>query len=362
MDYDKEGKNADTFICEKCDFKCSKKYNYITHLSTAKHMKITSDDKMHAKNVHKCICGNEYNHRQNLYRHKKTCIEITNLNYKNKIIEDLMKQNNELKELIIEQKDLIIEQKEEKQELKEVIIVQCGHSKKLLDIAIEQQYLAKDQAEEQQEHNKKILEIALEQKELTIEQNENQKELMKQINEKGLGTTINNNNQTNQFNLNFFLNDTCKDAMNLNEFYKVIKDFEMPHNLILAFEKTKHAIGISNCIDAIMNSVPINKRPIHCSDLKREVMHYKHWEKEKEVITPLEKCLLNHFRNKCNDELLFYQQNFMDIKNNEQDEDIYNSMCMHTFFIGNESETVKIKSRMAKTTCIVREKDALVPS
>ena len=82
--------DADTFICEKCDFKCSKKYNYTTHLSTAKHMKITSDDKMLAKNVHKCICGNEYNHRQNLYRHKKTCIEITNLNYKNKIIEDLM--------------------------------------------------------------------------------------------------------------------------------------------------------------------------------------------------------------------------------------------------------------------------------
>ena len=359
-------KLAHNFVCKSCDYICSRSNDYTKHLLTAKHIRLfnTNKNTQEIAKVYKCICGNEYKHNPSLYKHKKTCIEITNLNYKNKIIEDLMKQNNELK-------DLIIEQKEEKQELKEVLLVQCEQGKYLIEIA-------KDQAEEQQEHNKKVLElaqeqkelaqeqkeIALEQKELTIEQNENQKELMKQINEKGLGTTI-NNNQNNQFNLNFFLNDTCKDAMNISDLYKVIKDFKMPHNLILAFEKTKHAIGISNCIDAIMNSVPINKRPIHCSDLKREVMHYKQndiWEKEKEVITPLEKCLLNHFRNKCNDELLFYQQNFMDIKNNEQHEDIYNSMCMHTFFIGDESETIKIKSRMAKTTCIVREKDALVPS
>ena len=50
------------------------------------------------------------------------------------------------------------------------------------------------------------------------------------------------------------------------------------------------------------------------------------------------------------------------IKNNEQDEDRYNRMCIHTFFGGDASETIKIKSRLAKTTCIVREKDALVPS
>jgi len=200
-------------------------------------------------------------------------------------------------------------------------------------------------------------ELALEQKELTIEQNENQKELMKQINEKGLGGTTINNNQTNQFNLNFFLNDTCKDAMNLTDLYKVINDFEMPHHLILAFEKTNHATGISNCIDAILDSVPMNKRPIHCSDFKREVMHYKNndiWEKEKEIIGPFEVMLIRICRNKSNDELLHYQQTKMNIKNNEQDEDIYNRMCIHTFFTGDESETMKIKSRIAKRTCIVR--------
>jgi hypothetical protein len=343
-------KNTNNIYCEICDFKCSRPTEYARHLSTAKHTRLTSHDNKNTENtLYKCICGNEYKHRQSLYNHKKNCIDITDLNYKNKIIEDLMKQNNELKELIIEQK-------EEKQELKEVIIEQCSHSKKMLEIA-------QDQAEEQYEHNKKVLElaqeqkeIALEQKELTIEQNETQKELMKQIKEKGIGTTNITNN--NQFNLSVFLNETCKDAMNIDEFYKVIKDFKMPHSLIEAFENTKHATGISNCIDAIMDSVPVNKRPIHCSDLKREIMHYKHnnnWEKEKEIITPFEVMLIRIFRNKCNDELLYYQENFMDIDKDE-DEDKYNKMCMHTYFGGDVSETIKIKSRIAKRTCVVREK------
>ena len=236
------------------------------------------------------------------------------------------------------------------------------HNKKVLELAQEQKELAQEQkelaleqAEEQQEHNKKVLELAQEQKELTIEQNENQKELMKQIKEKGIGTT---NITNNQFNLSVFLNETCKDAMNIDDFYKVIKDFKMPHSLIEAFENTKHATGISNCIDAIMDSVPVNKRPIHCSDLKREIMHYKHnnnWEKEKEIITPFEVMLIRICRNKCNDELLYYQQNFMDIDKDE-DEDKYNKMCMHTYFGGDVSETVKIKTRIAKRTCVVREK------
>ena len=273
---------------------------------------------------------------------------------------------------------MIIEQKEDKQEMKEVIMEQCEHSKKMLDIAIEQQYLAKDQAEEQQEHNKKVLELAqeqkdlaqeqkdlaqeqkeltIEQKELTIEQNENHKELMKQIKDKGLGTTTINNNQ---FNLNFFLNDTCKDAMNLTDLYKVINDFKMPHHLILAFEKTNHATGISNCIDGILDSVPMNKRPIHCSDFKREVMHYKNndiWEKEKEIIAPFEVMLIRIFRNQCNDNLTYYRKHFMDTEKSEKDEDTYNSMVMHTYYGGDALETTKIKTRLAKRTCIVREKD-----
>ena len=347
MDINNLANLAKKFICEKCAFKCSNKYDYTRHLSTAKHKKIYNDIKKVESHI--CLCGKEYQYYSGLWRHKKTC------NSENVLIAELVKQNNELKDLIIEQKELIIEQKEQKQELTEVIIEQCKHSKKMLELAQEQKEIAQEQVEEQQQHNKKVLEIAQEQKELTIEQNENQKELMKQIKEKGIGTT---NITNNQFNLSVFLNETCKDAMNIDDLYKVIKEFKMPHSLIKAFENTKHATGISNCIDAIMDSIPVNKRPIHCSDLKREIMHYKHnnnWEKEKEIITPFEVMFIRICRNKCNDELLYYQEHFMDIDKDE-DEDKYNKMCMHTYFGGDVSETIKIQSRIAKRTCIVREK------
>jgi hypothetical protein len=319
-------KPAKEYICVNCNFKCSNKYNYTNHLSTAKHIRLTIHDKK-LQFIYKCICGNEYKHRQSLYNHKKTCSEIADVNYKNKIIEELLKQNNELKELIIEQKELIIEQKEEKQELKEVIIEQC-------------------------EQSKKVLELALEQKELTIKQTETQNDLMKQIKEKGIGTN-------NHFNMNFFLNDTCKDAMNIDDLYKVIKEYKVPHNLILAFENTKHVAGVSNVFDVIIDSVPVNKRPIHCSDVKREVMHIKQnntWENEKEPIENIMKVLLRYIRGKCFDEVYYYQQHFMDITK-DKDEDIYNNMLMHVCNDAvNIIEAERIISRIAKRTTVVREK------
>ena len=98
MDYKENTKNTKELRCEKCDFKCSRPAEYSRHLLTAKHIKITNDTINAQKNtaIYKCICGNEYKHRQNLYRHKQTCSEIADANYKNKIIEDLLKQNNPL--------------------------------------------------------------------------------------------------------------------------------------------------------------------------------------------------------------------------------------------------------------------------
>ena len=353
------------FTCTTCNYICSKNSEYAKHIATAKHIRLINPNKTLPEypKIYICICGNKYKHNPSLYKHKKTCIEITNLNYKNKIIEELMKQNQELKELIIEQKEVIIEYKEEKQELKEVLLVQCEQSKYLIEItkeqteiAKEQKYLAQDQAEEQTEHNKKVLELAQEQMQLAQEQNENQKLLMTQIKEKGLGGNITNNNH---FNMNFFLNETCKDAMNIDDLYNIIRDFNLSHTLIEAFEKSNHVNGISNCMDAILDSVPMNKRPIHCSDLKREVMHIKQndiWEKEKEVIEPLEVKLLRSFRGKCVDAVYKFQLAHMDIQNKDKDEDKYNLMLMHSCPSGNEMDLIKIKSRLAKKICIIREK------
>ena len=71
-------KNAEKFVCEKCDFKCCKLSNYNTHIQTRKHKMLTNVDKENAKNAEKfaCICGKEYNHRQSLSIHKKKCFQM----------------------------------------------------------------------------------------------------------------------------------------------------------------------------------------------------------------------------------------------------------------------------------------------
>jgi hypothetical protein len=102
-----------------------------------------------------------------------------------------------------------------------------------------------------------------------------------------------NNNTTNntQFNLNFFLNEECKDALNLMDFVDSlnvkIKDLEYT-------SKTGYAEGISNIFIKGLSDLKIHKRPIHCSNLKREVLYIKdngEWKKEDEDKTKLTKAI-----------------------------------------------------------------------
>ena len=110
-------------------------------------------------------------------------------------------------------------------------------------------------------------------------------ELQKQIIElcKEKNTVINNNNSNNtnnQFNLNFFLNEQCKDALNLMDFVNQIKlqlsDLDM-------IGRVGYAEGMSKIFIKNLQEMDVFKRPIHCSDLKREVLYVKEkdtWEKE----------------------------------------------------------------------------------
>ena len=112
-------------------------------------------------------------------------------------------------------------------------------------------------------------------KELLIEQN-------KQIIELSSKPTINNSNNTtnNSFNLHFFLNETCKDALNITDFVSQlqvgIKDLEETGRL-------GYVEGISKIFINGLKQLDINQRPVHCSDSKRETMYIKdenHWTKD----------------------------------------------------------------------------------
>jgi hypothetical protein len=124
-------------------------------------------------------------------------------------------------------------------------------------------------------------------------------------------SNINNNCNNKTFNLQVFLNETCKDAMNIKDFVESVK---LQVSDLENIGKVGYIEGISNIIIKNLNALEVNKRPVHCTDQKREVMYIKDeniWEKEDENNKKLRKairmiahkniCMLKEFREKYPD-------------------------------------------------------------
>ena len=233
-----EQKSSKHFHCECCDYYTSRKSQYERHLLTDKHKTlINPNEKVPDKTYYICECGKEYKHQTTLCAHKKN-------NCKHKKSCDTTKQSENIIMDIEEEKssaefdaEMIIELLKQNQEFKELIL---------------------EQNKQMMEQNKQILELS---KDRNVTNN----------------ITQNNNNK---FNLNVFLNETCKDALNLSEFLEslilTLTDFEN-------FGPLGYCGGISNILVNGLNKLDISKRPIHCSDLKREVIHIKNndtWHKD----------------------------------------------------------------------------------
>jgi len=231
-------KLAQLFCCKKCDYNTSKRNDFMKHLMTLKHKNDDHDDQNDDPKVAKayenkqkkyvCECGKEYKYKQGLSVHKKKC---------NNQNENIKHPNETLNEEPIS---------------KELIIQLIKQNQNLQDMLYEQ-------------HNK-MYELAKEGKYIT-----------------------NNNNTTNNnhFNLNVFLNEKCKDAINLMDFVdslKVkLKDLEYT-------ARSGYAEGVSQIFINALSELNVHKRPIHCSDFKREVLYIKDqdlWEKEDEDKTKI---------------------------------------------------------------------------
>jgi len=254
-----DAENAKIFICENCDFKCFKLSNYTKHLSTAKHKRITNDDKKNAKSKPEyiCSCGKEFSYRQTLHRHKKTCNGVLPPTVAKKSTPTVF--NNQ--ELL----NVIVKQQEETTELKKLLIEQQeNHFKQM-----------KEQMKEQQEeHNKQIQDLIPQLQQVTNINNCN-------------NTTTNNN----RFNLNFFLNEQCKDAISIQNFIE---------NLNIGIPELEHmgdvgyVKGMMSIFSNTLGAMDIYKRPLHCTDLKRETVYIKQgdtWKKDTEDKTELKKLI-----------------------------------------------------------------------
>jgi hypothetical protein len=230
---------------------------------------LTNVDILGPKKVHTCYCGKNYSHRQSLSIHKKKCLK----NEDSEINEDF--ENNENPD----KKDELIN------------------------------YLIK----ENQEFKNLILEIV---KKDTITNNNN---------------IINTNSHNKTFNLNVFLNETCKDAMNIMDFVDSLK---LQLSDLENMGKIGFVAGISNIIVKNLNSLDETKRPIHCTDTKREVMYVKDedkWEKENDEKKKLRKAIKNiaHKNTKLLNE--FTAKHPDCVKSNSKFSDQYNKLVIEAF-------------------------------
>src|SRR6056300_1388174 len=142
--------------------------------------------------------------------------------------------------------------------------------------------------------NQYFKELMIEQtKQINEKQDENkllQKQLIEAVKENS-GTINNTINNNQKFNLNFFLNTTCKDAMNMSEF---IENMEVNFKDIENIGKNGYVSGMTDMIVSRIKEMDITKRPMHCTDLKRENMYIKannEWAKDTPENTKLHKMI-----------------------------------------------------------------------
>ena len=219
------------FECKNCDFKCCNKFDYNRHLSTRKHKMLTNVDKVSVEKgqqIYQCECGKEYKHRQSLSVHRKGC------NYIDPVLEPESEPELSDKEII-----------------------------KLL-------------IKENSEFKNMILDVVQK-----VQPNNNTNN----------NNTVNNNITNNNFNLQIYLNETCKDAINLVDFVESLqvklKDLEETAQI-------GYSEGVSKIFINGLNELEVNKRPIHCSDAKRETLYIKdqnEWTKEDSNKTHLMKAI-----------------------------------------------------------------------
>ena len=216
-------KNAMNYDCIKCSFKCGKTSDYNRHINTAKHKRMTNNDANAQKTaiLHICECGKKYKFRQGLYSHKQKCDAYENTN------------------ITTEEDKHDITDNSGSTSDKDLILALLAQNKELMGIL---------------------------------------QETIPKIGSNNNNNTTNTTN--NKFNLQVFLNEDCKDAINFSEFLEsiqvTVEDLENQAQL-------GYVGGLSKLFLDNMKELGTLKRPLHCTDKKRNTLYIKEndeWDKE----------------------------------------------------------------------------------
>ena len=325
------------FRCIYCDYTTYRKSDYTKHLSTRKHQRhenknkfienvisklYTSDEEIllneteleysltnednnlsdeELDNILFCSCGKKYSSRQSLYVHQKKC------KHKNINIDNILNNNN--LNFINVNESIIHELIKDNRELKELLI----------------------------EQNKTIQEIV-------------------KNNSLCVSNNITNNSNNKTFNLNFFLNEECKNAINIRDFINSI-EFELED--LEETGRVGFVEGISKVVIKNLTDLDINLRPIHCGDIKREILYIKNnneWEKDNKSKN-LIKCVIQEIANKNIKKISDWIKCHPDCQNSESTQNtkylniVLNSMSGSTIE-EQQSNYDKIITRVAREVAI----------
>ena len=239
MEIEKNEKNPYKFCCKKCDFYSNKKTDFARHQSTRKHLLSHEHVKMEIMEIKKTTnlfqckkCNKEYKSVSGLWKHSQKCNIWTN------------NVNEEQQE-----------QQEQQDALKSLIVSIMKENTDKIDILVNENKELKEQVKELIPYTTNT------------------------TNTTNMTNTI-NATQNNHFNIQVFLNEQCKDAINMSDFIKTIDvsleqmDYTKRHGL---------AHGLSKTIIENLNRLSIYERPLHCTDVKRETLYIKdndQWTKE----------------------------------------------------------------------------------
>lgn len=246
-------KNAEKYICEDCDFQCSKLSNYNTHLSTRKHKMITNDNAEVKKNakLYLCDCGKRYNFSSGLSRHKLTCkYKKEQEEEKKSPKEDAQKEDtkdNTINELIADNK-----------EIKDMFLM-----------------FLKTHTEGQNNTNKLIIGLQ-----------ENQTETTTQIIREVLPLIGNDHHNTTNNTLNFYLTNTCKDAESITDFTsrfcERIETFFNGNFKQIAHNQVNLAKNVQDIFFECMDDKTQINRFIQTTDPKNGIFYVKEQKKNEE--------------------------------------------------------------------------------
>ena len=279
------------FSCQICDYHTSKKSNYKQHLLSAKHKKAENGNQVSNLETNTLMqsktfsCTNCGNHYANRSGLWKHSAKCSHKD-NTQLFLDIIKKNEDVKGFLMEQNKQLVEQ------------------------------------------NNKLMEL---------------------LQSKTSNTTnnVNNNNCNNSFNLNVYLTETCKDALNINEF---VDSLVLNVNDLENTARIGYANGISKIFITGLKKLDVCKRPVHCSDMKRSTLYIKNenqWIKETEDKPILTKAIIQ-VANKNIKNIFEWQKINPDYKDPESKQnDRYNKLICETMSGSSNEEQLQNYEKIA---------------